>query len=157
MKVQSFINSQSWLFPNGQAEQEAAQGHGRGGRRRLCLLGVHCPCMVVVGSVGCQQSSPYHSDELLHLELESCKYFCCLDREVPNVGECNKHSPLTHTARSHFTHPEQPNCCGPHLLHELYWCWYFSWGVRRRQHSTIASVEHHTSRCHWRIPLTFWS
>lgn len=25
------------------------------------------------------------------------------------------------------------------------WCWYFSRGLRRRQHSTIASIEHHTT------------
>lgn len=35
------------------------------------------------------QSSPCHSDELLHLELKFCKYFCALGSKVQNIGECN--------------------------------------------------------------------
>lgn len=111
--------------------------------------------MVLLGPAGSQQSSPYHSDELLHLELESCKHSCWLGREVPVVDECYIHHWFT--LLKVFSAIQNNQTAVGIVYSSSCWCWYFSRGLRRKQHSTIASVEHHTSLCHWRILITFWS
>lgn len=138
--MQVFINSQFWLFQNRQAEKEATQGEKTDSRPWLGWLAAPSPCMVLGKG---QKSSPSHRDELLHLRLECCKCFCWLDRERPdvvavNVG-CMHHWFIQLDVISPIQNKQIPagfvycSSCG---------CWHFSKGLRREQHSTIASAEH---------------